>query len=747
MRLEKISTLHWATEGDYSDQVSTTFAAIRAIGEQAELIADKNFPITVPMLCQTFVDLLPKRFENEYETYREIHTLAKLQEKANRDAKRFDKSAQRPGHTMITPTSSPAMYSESEKQMVRALAARIDSGASTPSSVVAGGNTFTLEELRRALMPGAKKPTKWKYATQKERLDKNTVPKDGDVWCDHKWHGWGDHTTSNCRQLLAKGKEVNFIKNDNGTYTMVTNMTSTMATMQEALALTVQANINIDFKTFVDNCSDLSWATRLSDLFDVELLDTSEAPWVNGTNLGAPVRATHRGKRTHRFNNVEYTEIAHYSAQFAFNITSTHQLAKAGISTFVDADDEGCDNEEGRRCFLIPGKKSEYHGGRYVCERVGNIWVLPPPDPKQVVDGATTYKAMCARASVDQPTHKSPAQAHSKSFRATLGNLSHRETMSTAQRAGVKLTNVDGARVALDEQMRIANQRSRPMVKVELSSLNDLNVTTIVTDTVGSQFPLSAEGNRTLQTYENLTDGGGYYAYVGKDHSAATSWDNFVKFSRDSGLKVEATAVNQAITICSDNGTEYKGVFASKCNQGGIRQSTSTAWKKSSGKQAAAELNNKRVQERLRANMVLARPNFASFALDERQYWDCAAEYGALQDRVRSEVSKGSISYAQLRRETPAAFGAKGTALQTNSPYRGQKQLSDRGEPGLLIGVRDHKCKMLMKDGSVMFTSDVTFGIDNSGETSTADDDRYDGFEELDSNVVEMLSPSMAKLQ
>ncbi|PHR10086.1 MAG: hypothetical protein COB29_01210, partial [Sulfitobacter sp.] len=153
-------------------------------------------------------------------------------------------------------------------------------------------------------------------------------------------------------------------------------------------------------------------------------------------------------------------------------------------------------------------------------------------------------------------------------------------------------------------------------------------------------------------------------------------------------------AISQGITIYSDNGSEYLGkAFAVPCAAAGIKQSTSTAYKSSSGMQGRAEGNNARAQQRMRSNLVLARPNFALFERDERMYWDYAAMYGSLQDRVRISVSRGEMMFAQVQRELPAAFGAQGTIkIQPGSAYarKHTKQLSDRAVRGLLVGVIDH---------------------------------------------------------
>ena len=84
---------------------------------------------------------------------------------------------------------------------------------------------------------------------------------------------------------------------------------------------------------------------------------------------------------------------------------------------------------------------------------------------------------------------------------------------------------------------------------------------------------------------------------------------------------------------------------------------------------------------------------------------------------MRATARRQPISAAQLLRELPApGFGAFGTitiqesdAKRRDGGTRG-KQLADRSLVGLFIGVTpNHKCIMLLRDKTIMLTSDVHF--------------------------------------
>ena len=94
--------------------------------------------------------------------------------------------------------------------------------------------------------------------------------------------------------------------------------------------------------------------------------------------------------------------------------------------------------------------------------------------------------------------------------------------------------------------------------------------------------------------------------------------------------------------------------------------------------------------------------------------WDRAIVYGDVQNRVNKTIAASTepISISSLRREVPAAFGSRGRVkLQAGGVERrqSQKQLAPRAVIGILVGVEDHKCVMMLRDEKIMVTSDVTF--------------------------------------
>ena len=339
------------------------------------------------------------------------------------------------------------------------------------------------------------------------------------------------------------------------------------------------------------------------------------------------------------------------------------------------------------------------------------------------------------------------------SFRASMCNPSHEETVRIGKALGIRLINAARGRVRLDRARRTANARADPNRPLGDSGIFPRPTTVMVTDTTGSSrsFPLSALGNNTMQTWSIVGEPDHIYVTFAKDGTAQSSWDGFEQVCREACINVQRDAISQNIRLLHDNGSEYMSVFLENCVRAGILQNTSTAYKEKKGAVAIAETNNAIVQQYMRSNLVLSRRNFHAFGLDERLYWDRAARYGMVQRAVRKAaqrrgkdapgvVPETALAHAQVRRHCPSSFGAYGqVTLQPKDPRRSHedgsnKQTADRCVGGLLLGVTaGRKCIMLLEDGRTTITSDVHFlpdtaVPDSSGANVAADPSRYDHF-------------------
>ena len=113
--------------------------------------------------------------------------------------------------------------------------------------------------------------------------------------------------------------------------------------------------------------------------------------------------------------------------------------------------------------------------------------------------------------------------------------------------------------------------------------------------------------------------------------------------------------------------------------------------------------------------------------MDARAHWDRAAVFGSRQIAVRSHSRDHDVKYDQAKRELPPpGFGAPGDVKvqggDTSRKPPGGKQLADRSIPGLFVGVTpNHKCIMVLRDASIMMTSDVGFPITEAPSGGSGD--------------------------
>ena len=319
-------------------------------------------------------------------------------------------------------------------------------------------------------------------------------------------------------------------------------------------------------------------------------------------------------------------------------------------------------------------------------------------------------------------------------FRQRLGNAPHDETMHAAKRMGVRLVGADQHRGRLDRQRATANQTATAARKVKDPGMFPRAKLIVITDTVGA-MPVSKLGNRCLQSWVIKGQPGHVVVTCAPDKSAASSWAGFETFARERGIELQRDATHQSVELVHDCGTECLGEFLAQCQRAGFVQRSATPHKKRKFEAHPSEGANRHLEAQMRVNLVGARRSFEHWGLDAREYWDRAVKYGARQIAVRTHCRTHDIAHDQMKRELLApGFGASGMVKiqegDTSHRQPGGKQLADRSVPGLFIGVTpNHKCITVLRDGSVMITSDVGFPVDepetqlNAGADATPDDE------------------------
>ncbi|PHR00191.1 MAG: hypothetical protein COB29_16075 [Sulfitobacter sp.] len=681
----EMRSLKFDEDGSYKERVERYIQKLRNILGRAQNINDPNYVITEAVLCEQFIDDMPRRFKKLKPAYRDIRSIHDLEDQANLDARDFDKDADE-DHDL------KAMTAMTDKDNQIAQMAQSLTQLQQVVEKLASGGKFQANSNRKE-----------RYPTKAARMDPNTNSVGGDLFC--VMHGWGKHGNRDCRSQKGKAntdsKKITLVKNDDETYSLMTNVHGAMVTIQ-AFA---QTGENIANRIFVDCACEEGISNNIDQLTQVTKLNPSSAPLIEGTNDGEPVRATHRGLRTIEVQDGVYIrEWVLYSAHFKYNLSATSSIALSGISTLHDASDPQ------RRLFLVPNKKHELCGARIPCQPVGKIWVLP--ESAKIVHSTAAEPAVKfnePKAFAASNLSQSTSRCDYGLFRRMLGAVSHDETMRVAKTMDVDLRNIKADEQHINVLGRVANQAKRPLKRVDKPAHDPHGSSIhIGSDTVGNHLPTSARGNKVLQTFSILS-AHGYRAYAGKDKTADATWQRFKRFCMDEGLHMAHEAVSQPIVFHSDQGGEYTGKgFATPLQKAGIKHVTSTAYK-SDGK---LESPNNLVQQRMRANLAIGRANFASFGFDERKYWDFAAEFGSLQDSTRTAALRGDLTLAQMSRELGTHFGGFGTVtLDAHSPYVKDvnKQLRNRATKAVYLGKQDGKFVMLLNNGKCFHTIDVVF--------------------------------------
>ena len=335
--------------------------------------------------------------------------------------------------------------------------------------------------------------------------------------------------------------------------------------------------------------------------------------------------------------------------------------------------------------------------------------------------------------------------------RMLLGNTSHRDTITILRRAGRRPVNVARSRARLDEHRARSGQMAQAMTHVPPTGLERAGGETVWADTLGGKLPRTKAGNQYCITWSFSSRPIQTYVSFSAAHDAASTWAGFRTVCRKAGVPVLEAAVSQNIELVTDQGTEFRGIFASHIDRAGILHSTSTAHKKKKHGAQRGELTNRNLQRFVRGALSTARANFETSGHDVREYWDFCAEWAcrALATRRRALAAditeplptlwedpetplptSGSspnppqprapdsphdpLSWTQIVRRNVAPFGARGfVTIQDTAPERSRPgQLADCSRTGLFLGLTENgKSRMLFPTGEVYVTSDVTFPV------------------------------------
>ena len=530
---------------------------------------------------------------------------------------------------------------------------------------------------------------------------------------------------------------------------------------QHVTALRASGHSNPERYTYVDSATNIDMSSSRANAVRVEEIPIGERPTVDGVGGGiVPTHYVYRAVPAElRLPGTDPVYRTVWSSEVRHDIVSTDTLGKLGLDVFTVS-------AEGGQMYLSPsGMDPRDESTRIRCVRVGGLQAMPssaaaaskvkafsarsapsskvsmPPPPgltapgeqsRPTVEPAAVSADVNTAVPVDlgaEPPRVPKQQRRPVSyadFRQRLGNASHDETMHAAKRMGVRLIGADGHRGRLDRERATANQIATAARKVADPGIFPRARLTVITDTVGP-MPLSTLNNRYLQTWIVKGQPGFIVVTCSPDKSAASSWIGFETFARERGVELLRDAIHQSVELVHDCGTEYLGEFLQQCQRAGFVQRSATPHKHRKFEAHPSEGANRRIEAQMRINLVGSRRRFEEWGMDARAYWDRAAVFGSRQIAVRSHSRDHDVKYDQAKRELPPpGFGAPGDVKvqggDTSRKPPGGKQLADRSIPGLFVGVTpNHKCIMVLRDASIMITSDVGFPITEAPSGGSGD--------------------------
>ena len=727
---EQIAAWTFATTGSMEDRAAKSIRTITALQQQNATLGDADWPFTVKQAVNKVLQGMPARFKLDHSEFKGCTTLPALGLALQVAAIRYKK--------------------DGTSDLANTFAAFMTGGGTNPPHLSAAME----QQLAAGNMTHVAMSALAPFARPGRHMEESAGPPDqSGSWFFCKLHGWNHtHATVKCYHLEDDGSEREvFYKNKDGKYVLIKKPRRKKAAFNYFDIFSLNAILSsFDRTNFIDSCAEFSVANRyqFERMKDVRELAPHEQFSFEGSNEGGPTLQTHFGLRPIWTGSEYCYEGAYYGSGNKYNLTSTDVLAQIGTSTLVDA------NHPDRQLFLISART----GVTTAAKKIGNVWCLPT-DPMRgtnlAADGPVDHLTMASTATAPPPPpttapaklpiapaaqgtqrpgvsggataadadrHDSAKAAARSSvvqetfdyelLRSTTGGT-HAQTLQLAKLSNFKLSNVNRGRANIEDADDQANQRLRPLIPVQpLFRTERESVHTA--DTVGGLQPMSKNGKCYMMTWSKLGCNK-YYVTFSDNHSAAATWLQFQEYARQSGLIVPRHSINSGLEVRTDAGTEFTGRdFTEPAEQAGIIASTATVGRSGGGAQSIAESNNARVQQGMRRNMVRAAENFAALGHNVDDYWDDAAATAALQDRTRLSIMEIGADAAPgvraaLMRKLGGPWGALASVWIHPKKRTGGKQMQRRAMNAVFLRAEDYKFKMLLEDGSKIYTTEVKF--------------------------------------
>ena len=426
----EVESVRYPPTGTYAARTTAVIDQLDLLLALAERLADADYPFSQALACSKFRSIMPARYQQDFTTYESIRSISVLRARAMRDARRCDTSVD-PAAAVLAAVAAAAPASDASDRVADAVASMAAKLASANLDPVVLAGILT-DVARNAKSGGGARRDRGERGERGPRpqrpkeMNKSTNPGDGRVFCDH--HGWCAHRTPDCKHLngapaptgagrkppAAPAEQTLYRSNGDGTFSKlsqgdvdalnlfagtgstgrqyhVDGTTGQLAprtrplTESDVDAIVAATGVSIGSMYIIDTGAEVSMAQDAhSGNPDATLATTALV--IDGSNPGSGSSITHTVDVVHDCGTFQFKHGAVGPSKY--NIVSTNDLGKAGVSVLLNATD--ADNQS----MLLFCADDPTGSSTVAAVRVGGLWAMPRSD----LPGAAARSRCAARA-------------------------------------------------------------------------------------------------------------------------------------------------------------------------------------------------------------------------------------------------------------------------------------------------------------------------------------------------------------
>ena len=440
----EVEAVRYPSTGTYAARTAIVIDQLDLLLALAERLNDADYPFSQALACSKFRSVMPERFQQDFVTYESIRSISVLRARAMRDARRYDTSVD-PAAAVLAAVAAAGPASGSKldpvADAVAAMAAKL-AHANLDPIVLAG----ILSDVARNT-PSKGRGDRGPRPRPARNMTKSVNPGDGRVFCDH--HGWCAHRTADCKHLkgapapsgagrtppAAPAEQTLYRSNGDGTFSRlskndvgalnlfagtgttghqyhVDGTTGQLAPRTRPLteadvdAIVAATGVSIGSMYIIDTGAEVSMAQDAHS-GNPDATVVAESLVVDGSNPGSGSSVTHTIDVVHDCGTIRFKHSAVGPSKY--NIVSTNDIGKAGISVLLDATDP--DNQS----MLLFCASDPTGASTVSAVRVGGLWAVPRSD----LPGAVARSRYAARTDGTPVSVAAVAAAQATGVQAT----------------------------------------------------------------------------------------------------------------------------------------------------------------------------------------------------------------------------------------------------------------------------------------------------------------------------------------